>query len=196
MVDESDDQHDGATRADRLPAPPPRPMESIRDLEPVDAEFQVIQETIERLLRQELRVVRQEIRAEVFSGPLPHEKTLEAYERIVPGSAGMIFRNFEEQGRHRRQLERYALVWDNRRSFAGLACGLIVTLSFLVVSYLLIEDGHEVAGTILGTVNLVGLVGVFVFGSYVLREERIRKAKIMTGQEGGEIRTPGAGSSE
>lgn len=163
------------------PAPLPRSTEGEPD--DIDADFRVIQETIGRLLRQEMRVVRQEIRSEFHVGPLPHEKTLEAYNRIVPGSANMIFTEFEQQGRHRRELEHYTITWGNYRSFAGLACGLIVSLSFLIVSYLLVKGGHGWEGTVLGTIDLVGLVAVFVYGSSVLRDERVRKSKIMSGQE-------------
>lgn len=95
----------------------------------------------------------------------------------------MIFTNFEEQGRHRRKLENYALVWGNYRSFAGLGCGFVVTIVVMVLSFLLIRDGYGWEGTLLGTVDLAALVGVFVYGSHVLRDERIRKAKIMTGQD-------------
>ncbi len=42
--------------------------------------------------------------------------------------------------------------------------GLIVALAFLGVSGWLISDGHELAGSILGTVDLVALVTVFVIG--------------------------------
>lgn len=183
MADEPDgrDGQDEGAQGDVAPAPLPRSAEGESD--EVDAEFRVIQETIGRLLRQEMRVVRQEIRSEFHVGPLPHEKTLEGYERIVPGSANMIFTEFERQGRHRRELERYTIVWGNYRSFAGLVCGLIVTLSFLIVSYLLIKGGHGWEGTVLGSIDLVGLVAVFVYGSTVLRDERVRKSKLMGGQE-------------
>jgi uncharacterized membrane protein len=172
---------DQGAQGEHRPAPLPSSTEGEPD--DIDAEFRVIQETIGRLLRQEMRVVRQEIRSEFHVGPLPHEKTLEGYDRIVPGSANMIFTEFEQQGRHRRDLEFYTITWGNYRSFAGLACGLIVTLSFLIVSYLLIKGGHGWEGTVLGTLDLVGLVAVFVYGSNVLRDERVRKAKIMSGQE-------------
>lgn len=142
---------------------------------------------VEQLLRNEVRrelvMVRQEMRAEFHSGPLPDPKTFEGYEHIVPGSAKMIFDNFREQGQHRMRMESYALRWGNYRSFAGLACGFVIAMSFLWASYQLIQDGHDVAGTILATVDLVALVGVFIYGSQALRNERVRKAEVMAGQD-------------
>lgn len=58
---------------------------------------------------------------------------------------------------YRRERERY---WLN---LLGLASGLVVALSFLGVSAWLIDGGHDAAGTILGTVDIVALVGTFVY---------------------------------
>ena len=69
----------------------------------------------------------------------------------------------------------------------------------MILSYDLIKSGHGVEGTILASVDLVGLVAVFVYGSHVLRDERVRKTEIMAGrrangeQPAGEI---GAGAGE
>ncbi len=128
-------------------------------------------------------MVREEMSSEFHSGPLPAASTLEGYEKIVPGSAKMIFDEFEAQSKHRRRMETYALEWGNYRSFAGLVAGLIIALAFLWASYQLIQDGHDFAGTILGTVDLAALVGAFIYGSQSRRNERVQKAKIMAGDE-------------
>ena len=39
------------------------------------------------------------------AGPLPHPALLEAYDRIVPGGAERIFKQFEEQSAHRQAME-------------------------------------------------------------------------------------------
>jgi hypothetical protein len=89
---EQDDRNKKAAQDGDHPAPlsragAERQDERQRAEEPVDAEFQVIREQIGRLIRQEIRqeitVVREEIR-ELHFGPLPHQSTLEAYERIAP----------------------------------------------------------------------------------------------------------------
>jgi len=41
---------------------------------------------------------------------------------------------------------------------------LVVALAFLGAAYRLIQDGHSLAGTVLGTVDLTALVAVFVLG--------------------------------
>lgn len=61
---------------------------------------------------------------------------------------------------HQTTLERSQL----RLEWAGLLAAWSIALCFLIVSGLLIADGHDVAGTILGSVDLVGLVAVFLAG--------------------------------
>lgn len=183
MADPADRENGAEKQDDAHPALRPDPLELDHQSPRTEEGDGSFEEMVVRLLRQEMQVVRHEIRSELHIGPLPHAKTLEAYEQIVPGSAAMIFREFEEQGQHRRSLETYALKSNTIRSFAGLICGFIVTLSFLFASYLLIKGGHGLAGTILGSVDLVGLVTVFVYGSHVVRDERVRKAKIMAAQD-------------
>lgn len=163
---------------------PSVPDERDPDTDPAFDELtEIIGQLFERNILPELISVRREI-AEYHSGPLPHQSTLKGYEDVVPGSAQMIFANFEEQGRHRRKMEQFNLKWGTVRSFAGLACGFIVCIAFLLASYTLIQDGHGLAGTVLGTVDLVALVGVFVYGSHVVRDERVQKAKILAGRDG------------
>lgn len=57
-----------------------------------------------------------------------------------------------------------SLKHDSLRSFAGLAAGFIVTISFGIIAYRLIIDDYSVPGLILGSIDLVALVTVFVLG--------------------------------
>jgi hypothetical protein len=60
------------------------------------------------------------------------------------------------------------IMWLDRQevylAWAGLISAFVLALSFLGVSAWLIFAGHEVSGTILGTVDLVALVTVFITG--------------------------------
>lgn len=117
-----------------------------------------------------------------FSGPLPPPEVLAHYSDCIPDGADRILRMAEAQQQHRMSLERFALRSDWARSFAGLVAGLIVALLFLYVSWDLISTGHDLAGTALGTVDIVALVGVFIYGDVSRRAERTEKAKMMAGQ--------------
>lgn len=63
---------------------------------------------------------------------------------------------------HQVRMDRGRLFLD----WAGIVSGWTIAIAFLIVSAVVIMSGHEVGGTVLGTVDLVGLVTVFVlYGS-------------------------------
>ena len=62
---------------------------------------------------------------------------------------------------------RHAHWWTRHQCYlqwVGLILGFFVTMAFLAAAVFLIERGHDVSGTILGTVDIVALVTVFVLG--------------------------------
>lgn len=113
-----------------------------------------------------------------FAGPLPHPEILQGYEDVVPGAGERLLAMVERQSQHRQDMERIAVEGGSRRAWAGLVLGFIIAVLFLIVSAALIINGYEVAGTILGTVDVVGLVTVFVVGRVEQRQEREEKAHL------------------
>jgi hypothetical protein len=83
-----------------------------------------------------------------------------AWERLVPGSAELLLRDYHDHLIHRRRIERAYV----RLAFFGPILGLIVVLSFLGTAAWLIYEGHGVEGTFLGTVDIASLAAVFVLG--------------------------------
>jgi uncharacterized membrane protein len=115
------------------------------------------------------------VQTEMYSGPLPHPDMLKQYEEAVPGLAQVIVHQFSEQGTHRRWLEKTNMIHATGRSWAGLACGLVVALAGLWAA---VQLGGW-AGAVLGAIDLVGLVGVFVYGSLGQRQERQARAETL-----------------
>ena len=97
---------------------------------------------------------------EYFAGPLPPPNVVDAYGKINPGFPERIFALTESSLVHRQEMDR----GRSRRSTIGLFAGVVIALSFLGVAAWLINGGHGVFGTILGSVDLVALVSVFVLG--------------------------------
>jgi putative copper export protein len=81
----------------------------------------------------------------------------------------------ENQSAHRIYLEKTVIRGDNKRANWGLFCGYSLCIMVLIMSFILIRGGHDVAGTVLGTADLVSLVSVFVYGTNVRRKERERR---------------------
>lgn len=111
-----------------------------------------------------------------YSGPLPPPEILEGYERVVPGGANRVITMVEQQAAHRQTLERTVVLSDVKKSYWGLGLGFAVVVMFTLASYNLIMAGHGWQGTILGTVDLATIAGLFVYGTVSRRSERQRKA--------------------
>ncbi|MBN8781791.1 MAG: hypothetical protein ABS85_04515 [Sphingobacteriales bacterium SCN 48-20] len=95
-----------------------------------------------------------------WKGPLPHPQTLKEYNDCFEAGAKTVFDLAKWQSDHRMQIEDRELDQSNQ----GQHYAFIIAMAFLLVSGFLIWNGNEVAGTILGTVDLIGLVSVFIIG--------------------------------
>lgn len=116
-----------------------------------------------------------------FEGPIPPPDLLRQYNEIIPDGANRIVRMAENQSGHRIELETTVIKGDNKRANWGLITGFTIGVLIIVLSFILIREGHDTAGTILGSIDLVGLVGVFVFGrSRRVQEVQRRQQKNQT----------------
>ena len=106
----------------------------------------------------------QQFEAVGFAGPLPPPEVLGRYEGVLPGLADRIVAMAESNTAHIQTMDQKSLKHDFLRSFAGLAAGFIVTIVFGIIAFRLIIDGYTVPGLVLGSIDLVALVTVFVLG--------------------------------
>lgn len=107
-----------------------------------------------------------------WEGPLPPPQILEGYESIVPGAADRILRMAEAQSESRLQIETTIVTGDSRRAYLGIVAGFILSMVVIGGGIYLIATDHDWAGACLIGLNLVGLAGVFVYGSKNLRDEQ------------------------
>jgi uncharacterized membrane protein len=121
-----------------------------------------------------------QVKAEFYEGLIPHPDILRGYEDLVPGAAKKILDTFDNQSHHRMAIERKVVDSDVNRSWAGLAAGTVVCLAVLVVAVVAFLVGQPLAGTFLGTLDLVGLAGAFINAGRERRAEREQKANVMT----------------
>lgn len=107
----------------------------------------------------------------VHSGPLPPAELLQEYENIYPGSAKIIFDTFVKQSNHRIKMEDTVITSQQKQAQRGQVFALSVALSFLVVSAACVILGHEVSGSIIGTVDVLGIVAVFITGKFYQKSD-------------------------
>lgn len=124
-----------------------------------------------------MEIVRREITATFWAGPLPPPELLRTYDEVVPGSAKQLIDTFDRQTHHRMELEEAVIFGDVARANRGLWVAASVAIAFLVVAAVVILTGHEIAGIILASVDIASIVGVFIYGTESRRRERNEKAQ-------------------
>lgn len=112
----------------------------------------------------ETKLVKETKIASFFSGPLPHPETFKQYEEILPGSADRILTMAEEQGRHRREIEKIVIKNEARNSSRGLLFAFIVAVIIVLVGGTLVFFDKAGWGLALILTGLAGLVGTFIKG--------------------------------
>jgi len=137
------------------------------------------QQSASQLAKPELRqIIRREVLAVgSFSGPLPPPEILARYNEAIPDGAERIMVMAELQNKHRMSLETRVVEADIRRANWGLAAGFIVAMVGLIVAYLMVDGGHTTAGITIGSLDLVSLVGAFIYGTVSRRGERQQRTK-------------------
>lgn len=81
----------------------------------------------------------------------------------------------EKQSDHRMKMENLAIGEELKQSKLGQLFAFIIAICFLLVSGVLIYLGESVAGTILGTIDLVGLVTAFIVGTHLQKKDLVNK---------------------
>jgi uncharacterized membrane protein len=109
-------------------------------------------------------------KSEVYVGPLPKPETLKQFDDIVPGAAERILTQFEEQSRHRRDLEQKVISNDIVLSQRGLTFALVIGVIAIVGGIVTALVGKELAGAFIGGGGVIGLVSAFIYGSQAKRK--------------------------
>jgi uncharacterized membrane protein len=110
-----------------------------------------------------------------YISPLPPPDIIAGYEEILPGSADRILTMTEEQGKHRRELEKLVIKEDIRRSNLGLRLAGIVTTIIIGCATYLAVNNREVTASVMAGTTIVALSANFIYGSVASKNERIEK---------------------
>ena len=98
------------------------------------------------------------------AGPLPHPAILEAYERIVPGGAERIFKQFEAQSAHRQAMELTVLRSNSFVQIFGAVSAFLLGMVGIAGGLYLVLQGRNVEGLSAFLAALASLLGIYVYG--------------------------------
>lgn len=108
-----------------------------------------------------------------LSGPIPPPRVLAEYGQIQPDLVDRIVKMAEKQQAHRHRMEERSLSASITLSIRGLMTGFLVGLAGLGAATWMVHEKQSAAGIIIGSVDLIGLVSVFVLGN----RRRAKKAE-------------------
>ncbi len=103
-------------------------------------------------------------KAEAYQGPIPSPEMLRRYEEILPGAAERILRMAEDQAAHRRRIEAVVIPGNAANERRGQFMAFVLAVLFGTLSFILVLEGHDAAGGILGTTAVLGLTSSFLAG--------------------------------
>lgn len=116
--------------------------------------------------------------AEIFHGPIPHPKHIQAYEDACPGAADRIIR-MAEIAQARREDRKDRLVeheYSDRR--LGMKLGFCALAGLVVAGVIIVSIGNVVIGSgLLGAAVLGTVVGTFIHGRSPLNNNGKEPAK-------------------
>jgi uncharacterized membrane protein len=134
-----------------------------------DAELTNVPADVARVINSLPVQKRQIIQSFVFSkqhfGPLPDSDTIRVYSEVIPNGGDRLMNTVERQLEHRIDIEKNSVRRTFNQSSTGQWMGFGVTILFALVSWDLIRSGNtatSIAGGVLGTIDLVALVTVFI----------------------------------
>ncbi len=97
-----------------------------------------------------------------WEGPLPPPQALGAFSDVVENGAERVFRQFEAEAEHRRQMTKETLRVQARDLMVGKILAFLFVMSMIGTAIFAISKGYPTAAVILGTTVIGTVVLAFV----------------------------------
>ncbi len=101
--------------------------------------------------------------ASFYQGVIPKAEELAKYEQIQPGFASRIIKMTEDEGAHRRKMERRVINNTIAGTFFGQVLGFLSVIGVLYLCYFAFDKGHATQAATVAVAVLIGLGGAFKF---------------------------------
>jgi uncharacterized membrane protein len=133
---------------------------------------QEVTKVIEELPDEELRVKLKaafalSIKSTHYQGPIPDPDMLRDYNNIVENGAERIVKQFEEQSRHRRNIEKEVVEGQVSESKRGQIFAFIIGMTGLGFAFASALMGYKGFAITLASTTIVGLVSAFIVGKRI-----------------------------
>lgn len=99
-----------------------------------------------------------------YSGPLPDGESIKVYDAVIPNGGDRLMSTVEKQLNHRIEIEKIGVKRSFNQSSTGQWMGFVIAIVFGIIAWDLAKAGFTVVASILGTLDLVALVAIFISG--------------------------------
>jgi len=99
-----------------------------------------------------------------YTGSLPPPEHLMQYDKVIPEGAERIMRIAEKDQEHRLKAETTLVTSDVTTTRLGQIFGLTMGMTIVMLGFICIMQGHDLAGSFMSGSSVVGLVSIFVIG--------------------------------
>lgn len=99
--------------------------------------------------------------ASFYSGLIPRVEDLAKYEQISPGFANRIISLTEDEGKHRRSLEKRVIFMGFANAMTGLFLAFAAVSGISYLCYLFMINNHATEAAWIAVSVLVGIAAVF-----------------------------------
>lgn len=127
-----------------------------------------VAQVIKDLPKEKRQVIIQELSVR-HSGPLPDGETIRIYNEVIPDGGNRLMTNVEKQLDHRIEIENNGVKRSFNQSSTGQWMAFCIAILFGLIAWDLAKSGQTMVASILGTVDLVALVAVFITGRVTKR---------------------------
>ena len=98
-----------------------------------------------------------------YSAPLPPSVEFERYEKVLKGSADRIISLAENQGKHRRFIEKIVVISDSAKTLIGVVSALIIVVAGIIAGVYLIVNNQSPEGLAALLVPIGVVVTAFLY---------------------------------
>ena len=99
-----------------------------------------------------------------YSGPLPDGENIKIYNEVIPNGGDRLMKTVEKQLEHRIEIEKTGIRRSFNQSSTGQWMGYCIAIVFGIIAWDLGKSGKEIVASILGSIDLVALVAIFITG--------------------------------
>lgn len=104
------------------------------------------------------------IKSTHYRGPIPNPEMLRDYNNVIENGGERIVVQFEEQSRHRREIEKIVIKSQSSESKRGQIFAFIIGMTGLGLAFISALLGHNAFAITLASTTIVALVSAFIVG--------------------------------